>query len=223
MSSSQPRSSRRTAPVYDRRPAYNSRRMRLSLGAGAVAAAGLLLLGIAGPAYRLGVPARERLHPRPVVGLRGLWRAPSWRSAPSCGRGARRRRGAAAVAAAGIVLGVLTAAVGYGWLRVALSAPPLHDVTTDLENPPAFKAVLSDRRRRQPFADPHPRGGPAPAPALSRTGPARHRAAAAAGASIAPGSSPTTWAGPSSPATRWRDGSRQPTQPGGSGSPTTLL
>jgi len=119
--------------------------MRLSLGAGAVSAAGLLMLGIAGPAYRLGVPlgsAFTLVRWSAYVALAGavvalgalLW--------------ARRkaRRGATAVAAAGIVLGVLTAAVGYGWLRVALSAPPLHDVTTDLENPPAFKAVLSDRR-----------------------------------------------------------------------------
>ena len=49
------------------------------------------------------------------------------------------------MAVAGVVLGVLTAAIGYGWLRAALGAPPLHDITTDLENPPAFTAVVARR------------------------------------------------------------------------------
>jgi uncharacterized protein (DUF1499 family) len=118
--------------------------MRLSLGAGCVAVAGLLLLALAGPAYRLGAP------------LSGAFALVRWSAYLALGGAvlslgavlwARRkaRRGAAAVAAAGLVLGLLTAAVGYGWLRVALRAPLLHDVTTDLENPPPFKAVLTDR------------------------------------------------------------------------------
>jgi uncharacterized protein (DUF1499 family) len=118
--------------------------MKLSLAAGSVAVAGLLLLGIAGPAHRVGLP------------LAGAFAAVRW-SAYIALAGAvfslmavlwarrKNRRGAAAVAALGLLAGVLTAAVGYGWLRVALGAPLLHDVTTDLENPPAFQAVLANR------------------------------------------------------------------------------
>jgi uncharacterized protein (DUF1499 family) len=39
----------------------------------------------------------------------------------------------------------LTAAVACGWLRQAQGAPSLHDVTTDLENPPAFEALAAKR------------------------------------------------------------------------------
>jgi len=118
--------------------------MRLSLTAGGVAVAGLLLLGIAGPAHRLGLPLGDAFSVvrwSAYVALAGAvlsLGAVFWARRAS-------RRGAAAVAAAGVVLGILTSAVGYTWLRVALGAPPLHDITTDLENPPAFTAVVARR------------------------------------------------------------------------------
>ena len=118
--------------------------MGLSLVAGGVAVASLLLLGIAGPAYRLGAPLGSAFT---IV----RWSAYAALGGAGLSLGAllwarhKGRRGPLAVAAAGLVVGVLTAAVGYGWLRVALSAPLLHDVSTDLENPPAFKAVLAER------------------------------------------------------------------------------
>lgn len=118
--------------------------MRLSLAAGAVAVAGLLLLGMAGPAHRLGVPLGTAFS---VV----RWSAYLALAGALLSAGAvfwarrKSRRWPAAVAAAGVVLGILTAAVGYAWLRVALGAPALHDITTDLENPPAFTAIVARR------------------------------------------------------------------------------
>jgi len=118
--------------------------MRLSLTAGAVAVAGLLLLGIAGPAHRLGLPLASAfavVRWSAYVALAG-----SLLSAGAVAWARRKnQRGPTAVAAIGVLLGILTAAVGYGSLRNALSAPPVHDITTDLENPPAFTAVVARR------------------------------------------------------------------------------
>jgi uncharacterized protein (DUF1499 family) len=41
-----------------------------------------------------------------------------------------------------IGLSALAAGVPYYWLQIARRVPPIHDVTTDTENPPAFVAVL---------------------------------------------------------------------------------
>lgn len=119
--------------------------MGLSIAMWAVAVVGLALLGAAGPAYRLGASlgsAFAIVRWAAVVALCGaalsmgaLW----W---------ARRkgRTGAAVFAGFGVLIGVLTAGVGYGWLRQAQAAPAaLHDVTTDLENPPSFEALAADR------------------------------------------------------------------------------
>jgi uncharacterized protein (DUF1499 family) len=53
-----------------------------------------------------------------------------------------RRRGAQGVALAGLVLGAVAFAVPYVGLRQARRVPPIHDITTDTERPPAFVAVL---------------------------------------------------------------------------------
>ena len=50
-----------------------------------------------------------------------------------------RRWRAAAVA---IVVGVVVAAVPWNLRRAARSVPPIHDITTDLQDPPRFVAVL---------------------------------------------------------------------------------
>ena len=47
-----------------------------------------------------------------------------------------------ALAALGLVIGLVTAYVPWQWRRTAESVPPIHDITTDLEDPPAFEAVL---------------------------------------------------------------------------------
>jgi len=50
-----------------------------------------------------------------------------------------RRWRAAAVA---IVVGLVTAAVPWNLQRAARGVPPIHDITTDLQDPPRFVAVL---------------------------------------------------------------------------------
>jgi hypothetical protein len=128
--------------------------MGLSIAACGVAIVGLALLGAAGPAYRLG------------VSLGGAFAVVRWAAYVSLGGAAlslaallwsrrKARTGPAVLAGLGVVLGVLTAAIGYGWLRQAQNAPPLHDITTDLENPPDFERLASER--------------PADSPALTRS------------------------------------------------------
>ena len=41
-----------------------------------------------------------------------------------------------------IILGLTAAAVPWSWQRAARAVPSIHDISTDLENPPAFQAVL---------------------------------------------------------------------------------
>jgi uncharacterized protein (DUF1499 family) len=54
--------------------------------------------------------------------------------------------GALLVVSAALGLGV--AAVPAYWLQAARKAPPIHDISTDLEDPPAFIAVLPRRGER---------------------------------------------------------------------------
>jgi uncharacterized protein (DUF1499 family) len=52
------------------------------------------------------------------------------------------RRGQAAVA---LVVALAVFAVPYGFRRKAQSVPPIHDISTDTEDPPAFVAVIARR------------------------------------------------------------------------------
>ena len=42
----------------------------------------------------------------------------------------------------GLALGLGTAGIPWWWLQKARTVPPIHDITTDTENPPEFEAVL---------------------------------------------------------------------------------
>lgn len=52
-----------------------------------------------------------------------------------------RRRGLYR-ALAGLAIGAVVFGVPWGYLRTAQGVPPIHDITTDTEDPPAFVAVL---------------------------------------------------------------------------------
>ena len=119
--------------------------MTFALLACAVAALGLTLLGVAGPAYRLGVLSL----PNAFTLLR--WAAYAGIAATSAGvvagllayrRGARVTALLAATAALG---GVATFGIPFEWQRGARSVPPIHDITTDLERPPTFEAIVPIR------------------------------------------------------------------------------
>ena len=115
--------------------------MILALLALSVSLLGLLLLGIAGPSYRLGAPlnvAFTMLRWGAYVGAAGavlglaaaLWA--HW----------RRRRVGSAIGIVALLLGLVAVGVPYEWQRRARSVPPIHDITTDLEKPPEFMAVV---------------------------------------------------------------------------------
>ncbi len=48
-------------------------------------------------------------------------------------------------ALAGLVIGLVTVGIPAYYLHVARTVPPIHDVTTDTEDPPAFDAILALR------------------------------------------------------------------------------
>lgn len=47
----------------------------------------------------------------------------------------------------GIVIGLAVTAYVLSWVVKARSVPPIHDITTDLANPPKFEAVIPLRKR----------------------------------------------------------------------------
>ncbi len=109
-----------------------------------VAALGLVVLGIAGPAYRLGAAlptAYAIMRWAEYIGLVALL----------IGTGGavyayrQRKWSGAIVSALAMVLALTTIAIPLTWQRRAQSLPLIHDLTTDLENPPAFQAVIAKR------------------------------------------------------------------------------
>lgn len=103
------------------------------------ASAALLLLSVAGPGARLGLwefgtgflllrwGAYLGIFAAGLGLLSLLWRPP----------GARRWPAVVAV-----VAGAGAALVPYRWMQKAQLVPPIHDITTDTEQPPQFQAVL---------------------------------------------------------------------------------
>ena len=51
-----------------------------------------------------------------------------------------------AIAVFGIVIGVLAFYIPYSLQQVARTVPPIHDITTDFNNPPLFEAALALRK-----------------------------------------------------------------------------
>jgi len=115
--------------------------MTFPLLACAIAVVGLALLGLAGPAYRIGVLSL----PNAFALLR--WAAYTGLLAALAGLlsgSLAYRRGArvATFLAAMAVLGGLAAfGIPFAWQREARSLPPIHDISTDLERPPTFDAI----------------------------------------------------------------------------------
>jgi uncharacterized protein (DUF1499 family) len=116
--------------------------MVLAVLACGIAAAGLLLLVMAGPSYRIGLlsfgRATTMLQWGMYLGVVGV--AVGGLAAAL----AYRRRTWVAVVTAAIACACSAAiwAVPFEWNRRARNAPPIHDVSTDLENPPSFEAIL---------------------------------------------------------------------------------
>jgi uncharacterized protein (DUF1499 family) len=103
----------------------------------------LVLVVAAGPAFRLGVP---------LLGAFGLLAAGAMLGTVAAGAGviliAAAWRGGHSIppaALGGIACGLLACALPAQRLWSARHAPQIHDISTDLADPPAFRAVLALR------------------------------------------------------------------------------
>jgi len=109
-----------------------------------VAAFAMVVLGTAGPVYRLGASlatAYEIMRWGEYIGLAASVIAVG--AAIYCYRG--RRWMGTIVSALALIVGLTALAIPLAWQRRAQRLPSIHDITTDLDNPPAFQAVLSKR------------------------------------------------------------------------------
>jgi uncharacterized protein (DUF1499 family) len=114
----------------------------LALVACGVAVLGLVLLGVAGPLYRLGVlslpNAFSLLRWAAYIGIAAIVLA----IPPAVVGYARGHRLRVLVSALAFLGGAAAFGIPFQWQQSARGLPPIHDITTDLENPPAFEAVV---------------------------------------------------------------------------------
>jgi uncharacterized protein (DUF1499 family) len=116
--------------------------MRLALVACAAATLGLILLAVAGPSYRIGVLSLANA----FILLRwaeyaGIAAAVLGLIAASLGY-ARHVRVQFLVAIPAFFAGLVAVGVPFEFQRRGRNVPPIHDISTDLENPPVFEAVV---------------------------------------------------------------------------------
>jgi uncharacterized protein (DUF1499 family) len=60
------------------------------------------------------------------------------------GRGIRRA--GVFIALAGLLIGVVIAAIPWSWMRTAQQVPRIHDITTDMDNPPRLVSIMPLRK-----------------------------------------------------------------------------
>jgi uncharacterized protein (DUF1499 family) len=60
------------------------------------------------------------------------------------GRGIRRA--GVSIALAGLLIGVVIAAIPWSWMRTAQQVPRINDITTDMDNPPRFVSIMPLRK-----------------------------------------------------------------------------
>jgi uncharacterized protein (DUF1499 family) len=117
----------------------------ICLVACATAAIGLIVLALAGPAYRIGVLSLQHafslLRWAAYIGVTGMIVALT-AGALAYARHSRWRLFLAALA---FVAALAAFAIPFQLQRSARALPPIHDLTTDLENPPLFDAVVPHR------------------------------------------------------------------------------
>lgn len=107
-----------------------------------IAALGLILLAVAGPSYRIGLLSLANafmlLRLAAYAGIAAL------AAGAAAGVMAYRRRARLQMLVAGIAVagGLVAFGIPFEWQRGAQNVPPIHDITTDLENPPAFDAIV---------------------------------------------------------------------------------
>jgi uncharacterized protein (DUF1499 family) len=116
--------------------------MRLAQIACGVGLLGLILLASAGPSYRVG-----------ILSLTNAFTLLRWAAYAGVGAvllGAiaaglayrRHSRVQMVVAAPALLAGLVAVVVPFEFQRRARAVPPIHDISTDLENPPTFDAIV---------------------------------------------------------------------------------
>ncbi len=120
--------------------------MTLALLACGVAALGLVLLAAAGPMYRIGIlslpAAFMMLRWAAYVGIAAI----AVGTIPAVIAYRRGERVRVLVAALAMLGGAAAFGIPFQWQRSAETLPPIHDITTDLDNPPMFEAILPLRK-----------------------------------------------------------------------------
>jgi uncharacterized protein (DUF1499 family) len=110
--------------------------------ASAISLIGIALLAAAGPLYRIGILSLENafglLRWAAYAGVAGMLVALGT-GALAYGRGTRLQ---VLMSCVMFLLALTAFAVPFQWQRNARALPPIHDITTDLENPPTFEAVI---------------------------------------------------------------------------------
>ena len=109
-----------------------------------VASLALVVLGAAGPVYRLGASlptAYEIMRWAEYIGVAA--------SVMAIGTAIYSYRGrkwtGTIVSVLALIIALAAVAIPLSWQRRAQRLPSIHDITTDLENPPAFQAILTKR------------------------------------------------------------------------------
>ncbi|MEP6610092.1 MAG: DUF1499 domain-containing protein [Burkholderiaceae bacterium] len=127
-------------------PACTGRLSRITVIGFIAASVALLMVGGAGPAYRLKLvdlgDAFTLLSWGAWTGLAAFFIAliGGWITRP----GARSRGFVLTVA--GVVIGAVAFGVPFAMLENAKRSPPIHDITTDTENAPRFVAIIPLRK-----------------------------------------------------------------------------
>jgi hypothetical protein len=114
--------------------------MSLPLVAFAAGIAGLVLVIGAGPAYKAGAPLPLAFGGLALGGLLGAIAAVAGLAGVLLGL--KRGQPLAITLVAGLVFGVLAFGIPFQRIWSARGLPAIHDITTDLDDPPAYQAVL---------------------------------------------------------------------------------
>jgi uncharacterized protein (DUF1499 family) len=109
-----------------------------------VAAVALVVLGAAGPAYRLGASLPTAFAIMQWAEYIGVAAALIAIGSAVYSHRARKWTGTL-VSVIALIMALTAVAIPLSWQRRAQRLPSIHDITTDLDNPPAFQSILASR------------------------------------------------------------------------------